>query len=165
MPIIKERKMRFNFLIMPVLAAALFSSCCATRENMENEIRGYKLPVDAAGNRGMALVYVVCPQPETTVPLEVYVNRYGTETFAGYNHGMQYLYFFVMPGRHIVYSKSERLLSLHLNVEAGKTYFVKQYLSPGLFLAQVRLELIDETEGKYYLSHSRQGVMENTVFK
>ena len=53
---------------------------------------------------------------------------------------------------------------LLLKTEAGKNYFIKQYIKPGMFVGGADLELIEENEGKKDISESRmakKGTCEN----
>ena len=44
---------------------------------------------------------------------------------------------------------------LILKTEAGKNYFIKQYLKPGVFVGGAALELMEEGEGKKDISESK----------
>lgn len=44
---------------------------------------------------------------------------------------------------------------LKLNTETGKTYFIKQYIKPGVFVGGANLKVVDDAEGKKAISESR----------
>ena len=69
--------------------------------------------------------------------------------FLGKNSGSTYLYVEVPPGECVITSTQVReYTTLPLNVEGGKIYFIRDSISPGLFLANLLLTQVDEETGK-----------------
>lgn len=73
------------------------------------------------------------------------------DQFIGLNKGKTYFYAYVSPGRHLFWSAAENINSGYLSVEAGKTYYFKQGISPGLMKASVELLMAGEAQGKEWL--------------
>ncbi len=70
---------------------------------------------------------------------------------------MTYFYTVVPPGEHTLATESEfGDNSLVLDAEAGKNYFVRQYIKMGVFVGGSKLEMVDEATGK-------EGVLECTL--
>lgn len=54
----------------------------------------------------------------------------------------------VNPGSHVITSDAENNVTLSLNTEAGKNYFVWQEVKMGVFSARSKLHLVDEAKGR-----------------
>ena len=72
----------------------------------------------------------------------------------GYTRGSQYVYFFVSPGKHTIYSKAENWAEVTVDVKAGETVFLKQNPAMGIIMARNSLELIQEVLQKLALLKS-----------
>jgi hypothetical protein len=59
-----------------------------------------------------------------------------------------YVYRQVAPGRHLLVSKTEKDVSLEIEVEAGRNYFVWQEVKMGVWTARSALHLVDEKMGE-----------------
>ena len=98
---------------------------------------------------GKALVYIA--RPAFFGKLIQFKTFCGDELI-GYTVGKSYLHTFLDPGTHNLMSMSENKSFLEINVEANKTYYVKQKVSFGFIKARNKLLLLNETEGEYVLS-------------
>jgi len=63
-----------------------------------------------------------------------------------------FIYSLMSAGKHICTTKADNTATLELIVEAGKTYYVEQPVSPGLLKGVIDLQLLEPTEGKKKLS-------------
>jgi hypothetical protein len=54
----------------------------------------------------------------------------------------------VTPGKHLLVSKTEKDVSLEIDAEAGKNYFVWQEVKMGMWAARSALHLVDEKTGE-----------------
>jgi hypothetical protein len=59
-----------------------------------------------------------------------------------------YIFRQVDPGTHVITSKTEKDVTLSLDVQAGNNYFVWQEVKMGAFAARSQLHLVDEATGK-----------------
>jgi hypothetical protein len=65
----------------------------------------------------------------------------------GLTKGDTFAFAYVEPGERLFWSRAENVSALTTNVEAGKTYYLKQNVRMGGLKARVKLEILDETEG------------------
>lgn len=154
-----------GFLLLGVLALV---GCAAplTRTQMIAKNQGFVLPQPTKEAAG--LVYVVRPTGVgQAVRFNIFIdNPDKDEMEAGYTRGNQYLYFYLSPGKHVLYSKAENTATGTITVESGKTYFIQQVPSMGFLFARNQLkQLDDEEEGKYYLSQCKPGTVKRTSFE
>jgi Protein of unknown function (DUF2846) len=54
----------------------------------------------------------------------------------------------VAPGKHTIVSKTEKDVTLDLDVQAGNNYYVWQEVKMGMFAARSALHLVDEQTGE-----------------
>lgn len=149
--------MKIKYLIagMAVLALANCASL-PSKEKMMAETAGYQLPVQP--DKSKALIYVVRPGGVGgLIAFNVFLDNTESSSEMGYNRGSGYIYFYVKPGMHKIFSKAENTAELELNTVAGGVYFVRQDASMGLIMARNSLEPIDELEGKYHLKDLKPG--------
>lgn len=66
----------------------------------------------------------------------------------GVNKGKHYTFASVEPGKHVFWARAENTSALELDIEAGKTYYLKQKVKTGALKARIKLIQIDETEGQ-----------------
>jgi len=66
----------------------------------------------------------------------------------GANKGKHYTFATVEPGKHLFWARAENTSAIELDIEAGKTYYLKQKVKMGGIKARVKLLEIDETEGR-----------------
>jgi len=108
---------------------------------MTSDIKHLKPPT------GKALVYIV--RPSTFGFLLSFVITCDKKT-VGVTKGKNFLYTILDPGTHLFESKSETATEMHLEVEAGKTYFIEQLMT--FKVAKRRLVLVEENKGRRKLS-------------
>ena len=104
---------------------------------MTSDIKFMKPPA------GKALVYIL--RPSTFGFLLSFVVSCDKKKL-GVTKGKTFLYTVLDPGTHLFESKSETIKELHLEVQAGKIYFIEQLMT--LKIASRRLELIDAKSGR-----------------
>ncbi|MBP7147135.1 MAG: DUF2846 domain-containing protein [Acidobacteria bacterium] len=126
---------------------------------------GWALACDAAGAAGpaeqprgetkpaAALVYVGRPASAGfAVPIYFFVD----DQVVGVNHGNEYFFVDVAPGKHIFWSKAENVEALELEVEGGKTYYFQQKTLIGVLKARTELRLLDEAAGEPMLKECKK---------
>ena len=93
-----------------------------------------------------ALVYIVRTSAlGWQTEIEVFVN----DKYIGTTGGSRYIYTILDPGKYVFKSAAENDSELILEVDAGKTYYLKQDISMGyLFGPRNELILLNETEGR-----------------
>ena len=96
-----------------------------------------------------ALVYVVRP---ATMGFAIKSFFLVDDEVLGINKGKSYFFTYVEPGAHVFWSKSENVDAMELEVEAGRTYYIKQNVQMGGFRARTKIELLDETDGQAALA-------------
>ena len=97
---------------------------------------------------GKALIYIVRPSGYA-MAVKFKVSFDGNEI--GATKGKKFLYIMVSPGKHTIISKANNSAQMEIDVEAGKTYFIKQTATLGI-TASNELTLLDETTGRSDLS-------------
>lgn len=94
---------------------------------------------------GKALIYIIRTSAfGFAIKFKVFIDN----ELIGYTKGKNYLYAYLDPGSHQILSKAENKGLLKLNVEAGKTYYVKQKVGFGFIKARNKLALLDPEKGK-----------------
>ncbi len=132
-------------LLSFTLVAFIFLSGCAT------------VPM-ASGDRDIARKSFNAPPPNKS-GLYVYRNSsfggalkknvYLDGQFIGESAPKTYFYRDIVPGQHKISTESEFSdNALNINTEAGKNYYVRQYIKMGLFVGGANLELKSEAEGQ-----------------
>jgi hypothetical protein len=145
--------------IVFIAAVSLLTGCATmTPEKMEAEISGYELPQQAEENS--SLVYIVRPGSlGTLVRFNVFLDDKKEDSEMGYTRGSQYIYFFVSPGKHNIYSKAENWAETDIDVEAGEIVFIRQITDMGIIMARNSLVTLDDIEGKYYVKTCSLGTI------
>jgi len=101
---------------------------------------------------GKALIYFVRPASiGFLIKFKVFID----ENLIGFTKGKNYLYAILEPGKHKILTKSENTSKLELEVEAGKTYFIKQKVGIGFFIARNKMRLVNEIDGKLAFNKCR----------
>lgn len=151
----------FKFTSLALIAGIISTSCASSSEK-----KASSSVLTYGPKSGKALVYVIRDSPfGGLVKFNVYVDKLEDEQWAGGCRGVQFIHFYVSPGKHTLYSKTEGpVASVELNCEAGKVYFVRLNAVPGAFVANPILSTIDEATGKSYLNHTREGDQGKTDF-
>ncbi len=100
-----------------------------------------------APEEGHALVYVFRP---ATVGAAVKTWAFADDTLMMVSKPKAYSFAQVPAGKRLFWTKSENTSALELEVEAGKTYFLKVKIKMGLAKARARILQIDEKEAQDY---------------
>ncbi len=91
-----------------------------------------------------ALIYVV---RSGRAALKVQTKLAVDGIWKGVNRTKNYFFFHVEPGEHYFCSRAENRSVVLATVEAGKTYYLGQYIYPGMWKARTELILLSEEEG------------------
>lgn len=94
---------------------------------------------------GRALVYILRPSGfGALIKMSVLCDS----VHIGATKAGNYVYVMVTPGRHVLESHAENNVSMDIDVEAGKTYYVRQQVKMGFAYAETGLKLLDDTDGQ-----------------
>ena len=104
-----------------------------------------------------ALIYVM---RTTILGYKIHSKLAVDSKWMGVNRGKTYFFFTLDPGEHFFCSEAENQDYLALTVEAGKTYYLKQRVEPGLWKARTDLAVIDEEKAKKELPDLNLSVFE-----
>lgn len=129
----------------------------ADKENDEGDDEGYVV-FTKDHPRGdlkpdQALLYVVRP---TSMGYAIKSFFFVDDEIVGINRGSSYFFLHVSPGKHTLWSKSENVDALELQMEAGKTYYVRQLVQMGGFRARTKLDVLPDSEGQEALSKCKK---------
>lgn len=95
-----------------------------------------------------ALVYVIRP---AKMGAAIHTWAFCDEELIGVMRGSGYAFALVPPGERLCWAKAENTAVLPLNLEAGRTYYLKQKILPGLGKARVKLVQVDEATAQKLL--------------
>ncbi len=153
--------MKITHLLFLSTLLATLSSCAVSTEKMKKETANYNLPVKAQKDK--ALVYVVRPSNMGgLIKFNVFLDDKERDSEMGFNTGNKYIYFFVSPGKHKIFSKAENWADVEIDAKDNEQIFVKQNTSMGFIMARNSLEIVPELEGKYYVKNAKKGVVRKT---
>ena len=153
--------------VILVLIGILFVAGCSRMEHpspevMKSEIGEYKLPHKA--KEGKAIVYIL--REESAQSFEkfyVYLDSVKPENKMGYTHGAQYIYFYVTPGQHTIFSDAERIKSIDIQAKAGDVIFIEQEVVMGYIIAyEILHNDYDLLTGTYLLKSLSLGTVIKT---
>jgi len=88
-----------------------------------------------------ALVYVI---RGSSMGAAIRTWAFYDDELIGVTRGRGYSFAHVPSGERLIWSKAENTSALRVDVEAGKTYYFKQQIVPGIGKARVKLMQIDE---------------------
>ncbi|MGA2967365.1 MAG: DUF2846 domain-containing protein [Terriglobales bacterium] len=104
-----------------------------------------------------ALIYVVSASSMgNTVQSRLAVDG----DWKGTNRGNNYFYFTLAPGEHYFCSMAENQSELALDMAAGETYYLLQYVQTGIMKARNKLGVMSEEEGKSKLASAHLSTWE-----
>ena len=149
----------FCFIFLVII---LFSiSGCATlptSDIMMSEIQDYQLPY--LPTKENAIVYVVRPHIGAGfVRFNVFVDNKDNESEVGYTRNEQYIFFYLAPGEHTIFSKAENWAKVDIVAKGGDIVFIKQNPEFGAFMARNTLTVIESNEGKYHVKMLKEGTI------
>lgn len=130
---------------------------CATPAQKERESA---LPQSVLS--GTAIVYVYRPVDlGMSWKFRVYLDAKDSDSEMGFLHAGSYVFFYVRPGKHTLYSEStENWSEISFNAKEGETIFIRQNAqSIRDSVMRVNMEQIPEIEGKYKLVDCVLGVV------
>lgn len=130
---------------------------CGTKEVNYNASTDKKQHPTPAAPADKALIYVV---RTTILGMKIHSKLAVDGEWKGVNRGKTYFFFTVEPGERYFCSESENQDFLKLNVEAGKTYYLKQEVKFGTWKARTNLVQLSEEEGKKSLEKVNLSVFE-----
>ena len=93
---------------------------------------------------GLALIYFYRPQANVGINvIPVFID----EQFVGITKGNTYVFATVEPGKHVLWAKSFNTAAIEVEVEAGRTYYVRIREAAAMFSkSRARLALPDATK-------------------
>lgn len=122
-----------------------FNLCIAQRASEEADRAAKSLTAP----EGKALVYIVRPS-DFGFAMKFKINLDGK--FIGSTKGGRYIYSILEPGEHIFVTSPGKKEEYRIEVEAGKTYFIRQVPNIGVFKARSELRpIFSESEGRVIL--------------
>ena len=133
------RKLR-SLAAVAVLLTAIPAAFGADYLDKDKQNREYAEPTEDT-----AVIYFV---HNTSVAMAIKFWAFAEDEFVGVTRGKSYFYARVPAGRHLLWAKAENVSMLELEVEAGKTYFVRQNVGLGIGKARVKLVELDEAKGR-----------------
>ena len=149
--------MKIKF-IATIAMLFIATSCAVSLEKMKQETENYKLPFKP--KKDGAIIYVIRPSKlGGFIKFNVFLDDKNQDSEMGYNLGSQHIYFLVNPGKYKIFSKAENWAELEVEVKVGDNVFIKQSAYPGFIMARNSLEILSETEGKFYLKNSVNGTI------
>jgi len=143
------RRVAATAAAIAVLLAAALSSTLAAEEKKEDAddddlVRFEKEhPLGEVSGDG-ALLYVLRP---TSAGFAIKSWFFRDQEVLGVNKGSSYFFATLPAGKHVLWSKSENVDALELEVEAGKTYYIQQHVNIGGLKARTSIELLDDATG------------------
>jgi len=117
--------------------------------NSDIEVKGDYALKKLSPPEGKALIYIIRP-PKYNAAVADFRVEIG-QFVIGSTQAKRFLYTFVKPGKHILSGKAGNLSELPIEVQAGKTYFVKQKVKSGWIRVNNELILLEESEGEKLL--------------
>lgn len=133
------------FLICSVL---LLTGCArTTMDSSENDRQTKQFQSPTKGNSGLYIYR------DSMFGGGLKKNLYIDDEFIGESAPKVYFYKQVKAGNHKISTESEFSNNhLNINTEAGKNYFIRQYIKMGVFVGGANLEQVSEEKGKQAIS-------------
>jgi hypothetical protein len=151
--------MRATVIIIFVSVALVFTGCATTPKSeleMKADLAEFELP--KLPENGRALVYIVRPTSlGILVDFNVYLDTKEPESKMGCTHGLQYIYFNLEPGEHLILSKAENWAEIVVSAAPGDILFIQQEVNMGFFVARNSLSILSDYEGKYHVKNCTLG--------
>jgi hypothetical protein len=141
------KKTRFMFLLLILVAFAprlMAGDLFVKHEKSESP--------DIKPDSGNALVFFVRP---SSMGFAIKTWAFVDDAPVGVTKAKGYVVAEVEAGQHLFWSKAENVSALEMEVEGGKTYYLKQSPRFGVMKARVKLVPLDAKPGKKALSKCR----------
>ncbi len=134
-----------------ILPFFVFSQSRSEKRAMERQALAQK---DSAAKsltpiEGKAIVYILRPTSFGAI-VEMGIDCDGAHI--GSTHAQKYVYTILDPGKHNFTSKAENNYSFYVDLEPGKIYYIKQEVKMGFVMAETKLAIVSEEDGKKYLN-------------
>jgi len=127
----------------------------------QRAIRETVLPVKAKA--GYALIYVARPSNEATlVKFNVFLDNQNADAEMGYTEAAQYIYFYVKPGQHRIWSKAENWAELVISAKPGEVIFLRQNPETGYVISRNSLSKVNQKQGAQDVKKTSPGTMLKT---
>jgi hypothetical protein len=91
-----------------------------------------------------ASVYVLRP---AKMGMAIRMWAFADDTVLGLTKGDTYAHAYLDPGSYTFWGRAENVSAIDQEVEAGKTYYLKQSVKMGGLKARVKVEFLDDAEG------------------
>jgi len=122
----KMAKRIFSGLLLLLLAASCYAAGGGTKTTKYTIKHDTKQMGEATFDK--ALVYIIRP---AFMPYLFYTWAFADDQFIGVTNAKNYTYALVSPGKHVFWSRADHWGSITLTVEAGKTYYIIQWMALG----------------------------------
>ena len=132
------------FATLAVLSALFLSGCASVpMGSQESDAKAKTFTAPSPGKAGLYIFRNSFVGAALTKTLSVDGKPIGTSA------NKVYFYKEIPAGKHTIATQSEFSDNvLEITVEAGKTYFIRQYIKMGAFVGGANLELVSDEEGK-----------------
>lgn len=132
------------FALLAALFAMFLSGCASVpMGSKENDAQAKAFAAPSPGIAGLYIFRNSFVGQALTKTLYINAKPIGTSA------NKVYFYKEVPAGKHTIATQSEFSdNALEITVEAGKHYFIRQYIRMGVFVGGANLELVSEEEGK-----------------
>lgn len=123
--------------------------------------------IPPASDQSHALIYII--RPDYTYDFirlkgfYVYVDQIKPHKEIGINKGNNFIYFYVEPGEHVIYSESENIANIKINAKANEIIYIKQTARIGLTTLKNQLSLIDKNEAQNLIKQAGLGKIHHNV--
>jgi hypothetical protein len=144
------KKTLINLTITLLMAVAVgCSSVGVMPPAVDSQVKAMQPPA------GKALVYVVRPTL-LGKPFDGTITADGT--YVGTTRGKVFVYALLLPGTYkFKVTGHDNSSEIKASLEAGKTYFIKEEVFPGLFRGFAKLALLDDKSGREALQECSLG--------
>lgn len=150
-----------KLFIYSIIFISLFSvsGCATSPAKMAKETTGYVLPQKS--EPGSAIVYIYRSFGGGGAwKFTAFLDGKDADSEMGSTYVGQYVYFYVSPGKHVIYSGSpENWAEINIDVKEGDVVFLRQNTAAISLLSRVSLELLTEIEGKYKIKDCELGTV------
>ncbi len=149
-------------VLLGVISVGCSRSQIPSPEVMNSSTKGYVLPHKV--EEGKAVVYVLRPESaQSVINFNIYLDGQKDSDEMGHTNGKEYIYFYVTPGKHTIYSKGESFKSIDIDIKAEEVVFIEQEEIMGYFIANSLLHNdYDLLTGKYMVKTLSLGTVIKT---
>lgn len=120
-----------------------------------------------ASDQSHALIYVIRPDYFFDFirikGFSVYLDEKIKHKEIGTNKGNNFIYFYVEPGNHVIYSESENIAEIRFNAKANEIIYIKQTPRIGVTTLKNELSAINKNEAQTLIKQAALGKMHRNV--